>query len=177
MGDPRNPARVNEQWDPHRLEVMDLEIRTFLCDLGTLSGGWAWHYMSPPGHIELKLHHDHKDIDMFIDPSKATDVFYKLKAAEYNRIWTKYDDSSKSFLRYEQHIDGVKIILDLFVEEVTRWYLIRHSVWVVEPKTLLSFYTKKIHTTDDCTAVIAARELVTKGITPIGREELCQTTL
>ena len=42
---------------------------------------------------------------------------------------------------------------------------------VVEPKYLLTLYSIK-HTTDDCIAVRAARELLRKNINPVGRKEL-----
>lgn len=171
MGDPRNPARAREEWNQHRIDTMDMEIQTLLCELGILSGGWAWHYMSPP-HTEYKMLHDHKDIDMFVDPHVAALTMFELKQRGYVRTWTQYDDPSGQFERFEQHVDDVKIIIDLFIEEVP--FIHAGSVRVVEPHKLLSYYSLKKHTTDDCTAVIAARKLIAQGIDPVGREELCQ---
>lgn len=175
MGDPRNPTRVDEKWDAHRLSVMDLEIRSYLCEVGVLSGGWAWHYMSPP-HEEFKLLHDHKDIDLFIRPDIAGTIIAGLKANGYESIWTQYDDPSGQFQRVVQHIDGVKIIIDLFVEEVP-YILLSDNIRVVEPIKLLSYYSLKKHTTDDCVAVIAARRLLKEGKNIPKSKELIDRTL
>lgn len=170
MGDPRNPARIREKWDAHRVEVMDLEIRTFLCTKGILSGGWAWHYMSPP-HEEYKLLHDHKDIDLFVSPHATPKTIWDMKDNGYKRIWTQYDDPSSNFVRFEKYEDGVKIIIDLFTANVP--YLdLGDDIRVVEPPTLLSYYKAKKHTTDDCVAVIEARKLLDKGEYPLRRQEL-----
>lgn len=171
MGDPRNPARAREKWNQHRVDTMDLEIRTFLCDLGILSGGWAWHYMSPL-HDEYKMLHDHKDIDMFVDPDRAAYTMSALKRAGYERTWTQYDDPSGQFVRFERHIDDVKVIIDLFIERVP--FVQVDEVLVVEPDHLLTYYSMKKHTTDDCIAVQAARKLLEQGVSPINRKELCQ---
>jgi hypothetical protein len=171
MGDPRNPARVKELWDPHRLKVMDLEIMT-LTPKAALSGGWAWHYMSPRPHDEYKLLHDHKDIDLFIEPYMAGEFIGDLKRMGYKKTTTIYDNPSGQFIRYQKHVQGVKIIIDLFMEKVPTTTVF-NAVRVVKPETLLSFYSLKKHTTDDCVAVQAARKLIEKGIDPIGREELC----
>jgi len=173
MGDPRNPARIRDKWDAHRVEVMDLEIRTFLCTKGVLSGGWAWHYMSPP-HEEYKLLHDHKDIDMFVVPGEMADVIWSLKNNGYKRIWTQYDDPSSNFIRYEKYEDEVKIIIDLFTADVP--YLeLDEDIKVVEPSVLLSYYDMKKHTTDDCVAVIEARKLLQRGAVVNGNKELVRT--
>ena len=62
----------------------------------------------------------------------------------------------------------------MFVEEVPS-VDITDDIKVVEPKKLLTYYKKKVHSTDDCTAVQAARKLIEEGIDPIGRKELCQS--
>ena len=56
MSTPHNAARLGEQWNPERLAVLQAEIEA-LKDYVTLSGGWAWHYMTPAGHIEYKHAH------------------------------------------------------------------------------------------------------------------------
>lgn len=171
MGDPRNPARVDEQWNPVRLAVMEPEAR-WLGGIGALSGGWAWHFMSPP-HVERKILHDHKDIDVLIDPSSFPSVLRALLERGYGKTWTLYDRPDGNFYRYEKEInepERVKIIIDLFLEKVPTTQV--NGVTVVEPSTLLSFYKKKVHQTDDCTAVIAARDLLGRGISPVLRPEL-----
>lgn len=42
---------------------------------------------------------------------------------------------------------------------------------VVEPRTLLSFYSNT-HSSDNCWAVLAAKKLTDAGISPLGRPEL-----
>ncbi|WNZ62336.1 hypothetical protein QEG98_00280 [Myxococcus sp. MxC21-1] len=42
---------------------------------------------------------------------------------------------------------------------------------MVDPATLLTFYGD-IHSTDDCVSVLAARRLLAKGHSPLGRVEL-----
>jgi len=171
MGDPRNPARVEEEWNPRRLEIIDLEIQTFLTPKCALSGGWAWHYMSPRPHRELKLLHDHKDVDLFIEPYAAPKVIWDLKDAGYRKISTIYDNPSGNFVRFQKHEEDVKILIDLFIQDVLTTTVF-NAIRILEPQTLLSFYSLKKHTTDDCIAVQAARKLVAKGINPIGRQEL-----
>jgi len=172
MGDPRNPARLYDEWSAHRVEIMDLEIQTFLTPVGALSGGWAWHYMSP-SHKEYKLLHDHKDIDLFVAPYEAPKYISDLKRMGYEKISTIYDNPSGQFVRFEKYEDNVKIIIDLFIEDVPT-VVVYNAIRVVKPEVLLSFYDMKKHTTDDCMAVIAARKLIAQNIDPIGREELCQ---
>ena len=124
MGDPRNPARADELWNPVRFGVL-LEEVTGLRDVCTISGGWAWHFMSPP-HVELKLHHDHRDIDVFVKPPELPIAIAKLTERGYARSWSRFDAQSKGkFLRYEKRVqqsedetDSVKVIIDLFVEDV-----------------------------------------------------------
>lgn len=172
MGDPRNPKRIDELWNPVRLAVLEREARV-LGRIGTISGGFAWHFMSPP-HEERKILHDHKDIDVLITPNMFPEVITTLQRDGYQKVWTKYDRISTNFHRYERDItykdERVKVQIDLFLQKVPRMEV--NGVWLVEPSTLLSFYKAKIHQTDDCTAVIAARSLLARGIYPVGRPEL-----
>lgn len=172
MGDPRNPARIYEEWNPKRLAAMEPEAR-LLGTVGTLSGGWAWHFMSPP-HAEKKILHDHKDIDVLIKPQAFPDIIRLLQARGYKKVWTQWDKVSTNFHRYEMDKkwegERVKVQIDLFLEDVPRAQI--DGINVVEPTTLLSFYKQKIHQTDDCTAVLAARLLLGRGISPVGRSEL-----
>lgn len=178
MGDPRNPARIDEEWNPKRLAAMEPEAR-LLGKIGALSGGWAWHFMSPV-HVEKKIHHDHKDIDVLIKPQAFPDVINLLRARGYKKVWTQYDKVSTNFHRYEMDKkwegERVKVQIDLFLEDVPLLKIVTAAVGddvqIVEPTTLLSFYKKKIHQTDDCTAVQAARDLLALGISPVGRNEL-----
>lgn len=172
MGDPRNPARKDDKWDPLRLRVLEEEIHK-IKDFVTLSGGWAWHFMSPP-HEEFKLLHDHKDIDCFVQPETYAMFLEYLQELGYERTWTQYDRVSTHFVRYGKYIEtdgkSVKVLFDIFIKDVPS-VLLSDSIRIVKPSELITYYGE-IHTTDDCTAVVAAKSLLEKGIDPVGRKEL-----
>lgn len=171
MGDPRNPDRADELWNPIRFGVL-LEEVTSLADFCVLSGGWAWHFLSPP-HDELKVHHDHRDIDVFVKPQDLPLMIQRLTARGYQHVWSRFDSRSKDkFYRYEKRVEAVesvKVLIDLFIEDIANVEV--NGFRVVEPKILLSLY-KRVHSTNDCTAVREARKLIEKGIDPAGRPEL-----
>jgi hypothetical protein len=167
MGDPRNPKRANEPWNLDRLRVMETELRA-LAPLVTISGGWAWHIMAPP-HEELKRFHDHKDVDLFVEPERFPELVQVLTGRGYTRIWTRFDATSTHFYRYSKYVGDAKVILDVFVRHVPSVQV--GDIRVVDPATLITFYGD-IHSTDDCVSVIAAKRLLERGISPIGREEL-----
>jgi hypothetical protein len=85
-----------------------------------VSGGWAWHFMSPSEHIEYKHAHDHKDIDLFVHPENVATVLSILKNRLFDKVWTKYDrlPSEEDFRRYEKRVDcdnqSIKITIDFF---------------------------------------------------------------
>lgn len=181
MADPVNPARAGETWDPLRISVMEAEIAK-LKDLVVVSGGWAWHYLSPAGHTEFKMTHDHKDIDLFVAPADVPLLLTRIKARGYKRIWTRFDGKTEGFSRYEKVITEdvccgvkvpVKVIIDLFVEAVPSIEA-NHGVRVVEPATLLSYYGQK-HASLYCHAVRAAREIVAAGGTVLNNLALAPT--
>lgn len=103
MGDPHNPNRYGEKWNPVRWVVLANEIDV-VKEYGALSGGWAWHYMSPP-HEEEKHLHDHRDIDMHVFPDRFAELVQVLEARGYKRQKTRFDDPSGEFVRFEKHID------------------------------------------------------------------------
>lgn len=169
MGDPRNPKRAHEKWNPERLSIGEAEVWA-LAPWVTVSGGWAWHFMAPPhAEEELKLFHDHKDVDLFVEPARFRELIPVLTARGYHRIWTRFDATSTHFYRYARHDAGGKVILDVFVRSVPS--VEARGVRVVAPATLLTFYGD-IHSTDDCVSVLAARALLARGVSPIGRREL-----
>ncbi len=47
--------------------------------LRRLSGGWAWHFMTPAPHVELKQARDHKDVDVFVAPANVSDELSKIR--------------------------------------------------------------------------------------------------
>ncbi|WP_228556398.1 MULTISPECIES: hypothetical protein [Myxococcus] len=167
MGDPRNPKRAHERWNLERLRACEAEVRA-LAPWVTVSGGWAWHFMAPP-HEELKRFHDHKDVDLFVEPARFPELIAVLTARGYHRIWTRFDATSTHFYRYARHDEGGKVLLDVFVRRVPS--VDAGGIRVVDPATLLTFYGD-IHSTDDCVSVLAARRLLAKGHSPLGRVEL-----
>ena len=110
--------------------------------LATVSGGWAWHFMSPP-HRELKHAHDHKDIDLFVKPEAVATLVALLRQRGFEKVWTKYDrlPSTEDFRRYERRVEAggvamsVKVTIDLFVRDVP--FVEAQGVRVVQPLFLL----------------------------------------
>jgi len=102
MGDPHNPRRYGELWDPTRWKVLANEIEA-VREYGALSGGWAWHYMSPP-HEEEKHLHDHRDIDMHVFPHSFPELVAVLENRGYERGKTRFDDPSGEFIRFEKYV-------------------------------------------------------------------------
>lgn len=178
MGAPHNKERYGETWPMHKvvygLRVLE-EIKPFV----VVSGGWAWHFMSPPGHVEFKHAHDHKDIDLFVEPINVAMAIVKLKDMGFNRVWTRYDrlPSAEDFRRYEKTVryDGYqfRVTIDFFIREVPYRKITSSGIRVVEPATLLTYYSN-IHSSDKCFAVQAASRLLEEGIDPVGRPELVQ---
>jgi hypothetical protein len=177
MADPHNPQRYGETWDPHKLAVMEAEVRLLAC-LGVISGGWAWHFMAPKGHPEYKHGHDHKDIDLMVPQADGAIVFHDLRDLGYQHVRTTYDTPDSSFFRYEKTVEEagkppVKVQVDVFIETVPYIDIPEAGVRVVEPKYLLSLYGVK-HSSESCWAVLAARKLLAQGISPVGRPELAE---
>ena len=181
MGATHNKRRYGELWDQHRIDVC-LQAIMALRDLVTLSGGWAWHFMSPEGHAELKHAHDHKDIDVFVDPTVVAEAISRLEANGFTKAWTRYDrlPSAEDFRRYEKVVEvegqkSVKIVIDFFVRVVPSIEVGGYRV--VDPATLLRFYSAAgggIHSSDKCFAVTAATALLARGVSPVGRSELVE---
>ncbi len=158
-------------WKREKLEAQ-LAVVSALHDFVVVSGGLAWHLMSPP-HVEDKHIHDHSDVDLFVVPARSGELFARVKEMGFNRWWTKYDDKTRDFYRYGRTIDykgkRVKVELDLFIRDVPFREL--NGLKVVEPVYLLSLY-KSIHSSSNCVAVKAARVLLGNGVDPVGRPEL-----
>lgn len=174
MSTPHDPRRIGEIWDPDRVEAIRVEIEA-LRDYVVVSGGWAWHYMTPPGHLELKHAHDHKDADLFVKPEQFADLVVLLKERGFSRTWTRFDELevSRTFYRYSRTIETaarpVKVLLDLFAEHVPSIEV--SGMRLVEPRYLLGLYGHK-HTSDRCFAVRIAQQLLARGISPVGRPEM-----
>jgi hypothetical protein len=174
MGAPHNPARLGELWDEDRLAILLGELRA-VRGLVVVSGGWAWHFMTPAGHMEFKHAHDHKDIDLFVKPSEVAFLIAALKRRGYERTWTRFDGlaQSRDFSRYAKTVerDGgpVKVMLDLFVEEVP--VVEMAGFRVLEPSFLLAQYGLR-HGSDQCFSVQIARNLMERGINPVGHAEM-----
>jgi len=178
MGDPHNPKRAGETWKSGRIEIQLEEIRSIgnlhAADghrIATLSGGWAWHFMSPEGHEEVKTQHDHKDVDLFVKPEDFEALRIALVGRGYRRARTRHDDPSGRFYRFTKHYESGKVVFDVFLEEAPS--VEAGGFRVVEPKYLLSLYGMK-HTSSECRAVQEARKLLERGIDPVGRSELVE---
>lgn len=104
MGDPHNPARMGELWDPHRWAVLAAEIDA-VKEYGAISGGWAWHFMSSP-HTEEKHLHDHRDIDFHVFPARFAELTVLLKDRGYHKQATRFDDPSGEFIRFEKYVEN-----------------------------------------------------------------------
>ncbi len=168
MGDPHNPARAKDIWDAKRIRAQEVTIRRFK-DLFTVSGGWAWHFMSPPGHTEYKTQHDHKDIDAFISPGSFTDFLDRAVKFDFVRTDTLHDDPEGNFYRYVKQDPSGKIVIDLYLLEVPFREL--DGIRFVEPKQLLEFY-ETTHSSKECWAVKAATQLMADGVDPVGHPAL-----
>jgi hypothetical protein len=178
MSKQHNPERYGELWPQHKIDAGLNELRAVQSGV-IISGGWAWHFMSPPGHPEYKHAHDHKDIDLFAPPAEVASVVGTLKANGFERVWTKYDrfPSEEDFRRYEKVFEpegsrSFRIAIDFFVRSEVPYREIEG--WkVVEPDYLLSLYSD-IHGSGQCFAVRAAARLLAHGIDPVGRSELVE---
>ena len=175
MGAPHNKERYGETWPQERLDET-LQALVPLRTSITLSGGWAWHFMSPEGHPEYKHAHDHKDVDMFVHPTDTGMFLGMLSSQGFLRVPTRYDSAKKDFMRYEKTTcvagcgKSFKITLDVFLKSVP-FRVVRDQWRVVEPKHLLSLYDS-VHTSGECFAVTAAKKLMAEGIDPVGNELL-----
>lgn len=175
MADKHNKQRYGETWSQERIDFQLKELEGIRPHI-ILSGGWAWHFISPKGHVELKHTHDHKDIDIFVKPLDVVNVISLLMNQHFDKVDTIYDKlkNNDSFRRYEKTVEGKekqhKITIDFFVKKDIPSVII--DGWnVVEPNFLLTLYSS-IHTSDTCFAVTAAKKLIDKKINPIGNQEL-----
>lgn len=166
MGDPRNPARKNEIYDPDRLARQFVEIRAIQNLNFILSGGLAWHFLSP-SHTEYKILHDHKDVDIFVPPPETQAFRAALRSQGFECSRTQWDRND--FFRLVKFYDRGKIVFDIFVQAVPS--IPAHGYRVVDPKVLLGFY-KTMHQSGDCVAVMAARKLLAAGKSVLNSPEL-----
>lgn len=172
MGDPHNPLRSEETWDARRIELQALEIQRF-GDLLTVSGGWAWHFMSPPGHVEYKTQHDHKDVDVFVTPKRFQEFVIRAKLSGFERAATRHDDPSGVFYRYTKFLDNGKVVFDVYVADVPT--ITVDGQQVVNPVHLLTLYATT-HSSKECWAVKAAMKLLGEGIDPVRHPSLVRPT-
>jgi len=176
-----NTKRYGEKWPEHRIEK-GLEILEKLKNWIILSGGWAWHFMSVNNHQEYKHAHDHKDIDLFVEPKNVAQVMQILQQNDFKKVWTRYDHlpSPEKFRRYEKtdwlpNGTPYRVTIDFF--EKREIETVNVEGWrVVNPKTLLGFYNS-IHSSDSCWAVKASQELFHQGINPIKHPLLSKNPL
>ena len=175
MSDPHNPDRYGETWPQYKIDAY-LEMLEYIKPYVVLSGGFAWHFISPVGHTELKHAHDHKDLDLHVPPPNVGIVVGVLNGLGFEKVRTRYDrlPSEQDFRRYEKIVDdgehpGFRLTIDFFVMHTPE---IEIDGWrIVEPTTLLTFYGN-IHSSDKCFAVQAATRLLAEGVDPVGHEDL-----
>lgn len=153
-------------WPQNKIDEQFAELEP-IRSMVTISGGFAWHLMSVP-HEERKAFHDHKDVDLFVDPPRFHELVQTLKGRGFDRVWTKYDGITPNFYRYTKY-GAHKTMLDVFVSEIASITVDNYQV--VEPSALLKLYETS-HSSKECVAVKAATALLAKGISPIGRPEL-----
>jgi hypothetical protein len=180
MADPHNKTRYGETWDSSSINSYLWELESLKSHV-IFSGGWAWHFMSPIGHKELKHAHDHKDVDIFVTPEDVPLVIGLLSQQGFKKVPTRFDGlpNNADFRRYVKVTkDSCKLIIDFFVRkdlqvrEVQGQGIKGLCMWrVVDPKQLITFY-KTIHSSDNCFAVKAASSLLDQGIDPVGSENL-----
>ena len=191
MADPHNPARYGEVWTQHRIDAWKTILEA-LKPFVVFSGGWAWHFLSPPAHMEYKHAHDHKDCDLMVPPRTVATVMGILQSLGFKKVATKYDrlPSDEDFRRYEKvvtrHIchgnvsesphecfclpsddctkDTFRLTIDFFVKDVPA--LQTPGGWlVVRPDVLVGFYST-IHSSQSCWAVVNAKTLLDRGRDP-----------
>ena len=181
MGANHNTKRYGELWPDYRIEL-GLKILEKLKQWIIVSGGWAWHFMSEMNHKEYKHAHDHKDIDIFVNPKNVGIVMQILLEEGFQKVWTRYDklQSDENFRRYEkvEWLDigrEVRITIDFFESKSLK--TIEVNGWnVVDPETLLSFYSN-IHSSDKCWAVKGALQLLSEHKNPVGSPLLSKNPL
>lgn len=178
MGAHHNIKRYGEVWPEFRI-LHGLEILNQLKDKVIISGGWAWHFMSETGHTEYKHAHDHKDIDVFVKKENAAEAVMILQQEGFQKVWTRYDhlQSEENFRRYEKTAElengkSHRITIDFFERNDLETIEI-NGFTVVKPELLLTFY-RNIHSSDKCWAVMAAKDLLQKGIDPAGHPKLSE---
>ena len=177
MGDPHRKERYGQTWDESRIAVYlsDLEeVKPYV----VLSGGWAWHFLSPEGHTELRHAHDHKDVDIHVPPPLVGRVIGMFMAKGYSKSRTQWDNHPRTkasgFRRYERIAKDsrgrqFKVTIDFFVAEVRE---IKVRGWrIMDPLSLLLLYGD-IHSSDKCFAVPAARRLLAAGEDIVGHPDL-----
>ncbi len=201
MGDPPNPARIHERWNLHRIAVMEREIAA-IREFGVLSGGWAWHFMSP-AHVECKQLHDHKDIDIFVYPHAFSALAGLLGERGYSKAWTRFDDPSREFIRFARYVENAcpNCLEDAVLAEGQEFACVGcNARWAASPcevvKVILDLFVETVpelvlanghrvvepatlltfygdrHSSDRCVAVKAARELVARGEAVVGHPSL-----
>ena len=163
MADPHNPKRYGEKWSQDRLlpyyRFLDL-IKKYVI----LSGGWAWHFMSPI-HEEYKHLHDHKDLDIFVKKTDFVKMLNIFQKNGFKKGITLHD--SNLFYRYEKD----DMVIDMFLYNTMIPSIVVYGFSVVEPKQLITYYSS-IHSSKNCIAVTNARKLLQENKNPINHPDL-----
>lgn len=175
MGEKHKRSRFGETWSSDEIAALKREL-AHLRRHCIVSGGWAWHLLTP-NHTEYKHLHDHRDLDLFVPPQKRGSFVSNIKQRGFERDKTRFDNAPTKydFCRYKKIKDGKgqsrKIIIDSFIGlppaiPVGKFY-------VVEPVYMLGFY-ETVHGSDQCWAVKQAMACLDKGKHPAFQSELAQ---
>lgn len=177
-----------DRWDASRLAVFEQELRDLSEALPVVvSGGWAWHLMTPAGHVEYRHAHDHRDLDLFLDPRFRDDAMNTLRRMGYIQSWTRFDSSAltssvgSSPRPFSRHVKDAlrddryyKVTVDLFLEPIAvreiqaPW---GRSIRVVPPARLLELADSQSPAAA-CLSARIARDLLARGLDPVGHPEM-----
>lgn len=159
-----DPNGFGQRWNPVRLRVIEQELVAFQPYV-VLSGGWAWHFLTPPGHTEYVAAHDHEDADVVVLPQQVAPLMVLLTARGYERAQKGCvdPDSDIDLNRYTRvvnhHAEPVKVVLGIMVADVP--HVEAGGFRVIEPSLLLADASR--HGSRACLSARIARDLVARG--------------
>jgi hypothetical protein len=175
MGDRPEPSFFGQRWNPLQLQVIERELAA-VQPYVLVSGGWAWHLLTPGEHTEYTQAHNHDGADLFVPPPYVAPLLALLSARGYTRVWSGFDrlPSDADFTRYARTIYGeaepVKVVFDLFVADVPCVDV--GGFRVVAPSHLLSLDGHS--SSDRCLSALIARELIARGEDVVGHPALAK---
>lgn len=170
-----DPSGFSQRWNPLRLQVIEQELVAFQPYV-VLSGGWAWHFLTPAGHTEYVEAHDHEDADVVVLPQQVAPLMVLLTARGYERTQSLGvgSESDIDMNRYERvvrhHAEPVKVTLEMMVADVP--HVEAGGFRVIEPSLLLTHAPP--YGSRACLSARIARELVARGETVAGHPAMAE---